>query len=79
MDTRMAHQLIPGIKKLIAVLTAAIKGCIAEARRRTHRTSRHKQAILQTYGKRGLLPEVDLDDTVSLLDLMESSGDPAGS
>ena len=74
----MVHELIPGIRKLIAKMTAAMYDALRKRVAGPRRTSRHKEAILQTYWKRGLLPEVDLDDIGSMLDLMESSGDPTG-
>lgn len=78
----LPDELIAQIKKLAAAsnstVTALIEDALREALARRRRTGRHKQVILKTYGKRGLLPGVDIDDTASMLDLMESSGDPAG-
>jgi hypothetical protein len=78
----LPDELIIQIKKLAAAshstLTAVIEDALREALARRRHASRREQVILKTYGKRGLLPGVDIDDTASMLDLMESSGDPAG-
>jgi hypothetical protein len=78
----LPDELIAQIKKLAAAshstVTALIEDALREALARRRRTGRREQVILKTYGKRGLLPGVDIDDTASLLDLMESSVDPAG-
>jgi hypothetical protein len=74
-------ELIPQIKKLAAAFqtaTALAWNALLKVLARRHRTSRRKPVILKTYGKRGLLPGVDLDDTASLLDLMEYPRDPTG-
>lgn len=65
------------IKKLAtathSTVTALIEETLREglARRRPQR--RASRATLPTYGKQGPLPGVDIDDTASLLDVMESS------
>ena len=78
----LPDELIGQIKKLAAAshstVTALIEDALREALARRRRTGRREQVILKTYGKRGLLPGVDIDDTASMLDLMESSVDPAG-
>ena len=78
----LPDELIAQIKKLAAAshstVTALIENALREALARRRRTGRREQVILKTYGKRGLLPGVDIDDTASMLDLMESSVDPAG-
>jgi hypothetical protein len=78
----LPDELIAQIKKLAAAshstVTALIEDALREALARRRRTGRREQVILKTYGKRGLLPGVDIDDTASMLDLMESSVDPAG-
>lgn len=78
----LPDELIGQIKKLAATsnstVTAIIEDALREAIARRRRTGRRDQVILKTYGKRGLLPGVDIDDTAAILDLMESSGDPAG-
>lgn len=69
------------IKKLAATsrttISTLIEDALREALARRRRTSRHERVTLKTYGKQGLLPGVDIDDTASVLDLMESSVDPA--
>ena len=72
----MPDELMAEIKKLAAAVTAFLEDALKRSRGR--RTGRRERVILKTYGKRGLLPGVDTDDTASVLWLMESSGDPAG-
>ena len=78
----LPDELIAQIKKLAAAshstVTAVIEDALRETLARRRRSGRREQVILKTYGKRGLLPGVDIDDTASMLDLMESSVDPAG-
>jgi hypothetical protein len=78
----LPDELLAQIKKLAAAsrstVTAVIEDALREALARRRRTDRREQLILKTYGKRGLLPGVDIDDTASMLDLMESPHDPAG-
>ncbi|WP_447600428.1 ribbon-helix-helix protein, CopG family [Nitrospira sp. Nam80] len=78
----LPDELIAQIKKLAAVshstVTAVIEDALREALARRRRAGRSDQVILKTYGKRGLLPGVDIDDAASMLDLMESSRDSAG-
>jgi hypothetical protein len=78
----LPDELLTQIKKLAAAshstVTAVIEDALREALARRRRTGRGEQVILKTYGKGGLLPGVDIDDSASLLDLMESTGDPAG-
>ena len=77
----LPDELLVQIKKLAATsrstITALIEDALREALARRRRTRRHERVILSTYGKQGLLPGVDIDDTASVLDLMESSVDPA--
>lgn len=58
---------------LTAVIEEALRIKLAASRRR----SRAARVTLPTYGKGGVLPGVDLDDSASLLDLMERRRDPA--
>ena len=78
----LPDELIAQIKKLAAAshstVTAVIEDALREALARRRRARRHERVTLRTYGKQGLLPGVDIDDTASMLDLMESSVDPAG-
>ena len=77
----LPDELLAQIKKLAATsrttITALIEEALREALARRRRTRRHERVTLRTYGKQGLLPGVDIDDTASMLDLMESSVDPA--
>jgi hypothetical protein len=77
----LPDELLAQIKKLAvtsrSTITALIEDALREALARRRRTRRHERVILKTYGKQGLLPGVDIDDTASMLDLMESSVDPA--
>ncbi|MEP6932491.1 MAG: CopG family transcriptional regulator [Nitrospirota bacterium] len=76
----LPDELLAQIKKLAATsrstITALIEDALHEALARRRRTRRHERVILRTYGKQGLLPGVDIDDTASVLDLMESSVGP---
>lgn len=69
------------IKKLAAAsrstVTALIEDMLREGLARRRHTKRAERVTLPTYGKLGPLPGVDIDDTASMLDLMESSVDPA--
>ncbi|MBX3348738.1 MAG: ribbon-helix-helix protein, CopG family [Nitrospira sp.] len=69
------------IKKLAAkthsTVTALIEEALREALARRRRAGRRPPMKLPTYGNQGLLPGVDIDDTASLLDVMESSRDPS--
>jgi hypothetical protein len=58
-------------RPLRAIIEDALRGALA--RRQTH--SRAKPIALTTFGGTGLQPGVDLDDTSSLLELMETPGD----
>jgi hypothetical protein len=77
----LPDELLAQIKKLAATsnstITALIEDALREALARRRRTRRHGRVTLRTYGKQGLLPGVDIDDTASTLDLMESSVGPA--
>lgn len=76
----LPDELLAQIKKLAATSRStitALMDALREALARRRRTRRHERVTLSTYGKQGLLPGVDLDDTASVLDLMESSIDPA--
>ncbi len=77
----LPDDLMTQIKKLAAAshstVTALIEDTLRESLARRHRSRRSGRVTLPTYGKRGPLPGVDLDDSASLLDVMESSGDSA--
>ncbi|MEX5219843.1 MAG: ribbon-helix-helix domain-containing protein [Nitrospira sp.] len=78
----LPDELLAQIKKLAttsnSTVTAIIEEALREALARRRKIGRRDHVMLKTYGKRGLLPGVDIDDTASMLDLMESSDDPAG-
>ncbi len=77
----LPEELLAQIKKLAAAsrstVTALIEDALREALAKRRRKRRHERVDLRTYGKQGLLPGVDVDDTASLLDLMESPVGPA--
>ena len=53
-------------------LSALIETALKDALARRHRKAKKVLVRLHTFGGRGLRAGVDLDDTASLLDLMES-------
>jgi hypothetical protein len=71
--------LFAEVKKLAAeshtTVTALIEDALRERLARRQRKPRPKSVRLTTYGKKGMQPGVDLDDTAALLDLMEGSRD----
>jgi len=77
----LPDELLAQIKRLAAAsrstVTALIEDALREALAKRRGRRQNKRVDLKTYGKQGLLPGVDLDDTASLLDLMESPVDPA--
>lgn len=72
----LPDDLLTQIKKLAAAsrstVTALIEDTLREGLARRRRSRRSGQVTLPTYGKQGPLPGVDIDDTASLLDAMES-------
>ena len=58
-------------------LKAVIEDALREALARTEVTRPQTRVSLKTFKGRGLQPGVDLDDTSSLLDLMERDGGTA--
>ena len=58
-------------------LKAVIEDALREALARTETTRPQARIPLKTFKGRGVQSGVDLDDTSSLLDLMERVGDPA--
>jgi hypothetical protein len=60
-------------RTLTAVIEDALRAALAQSRSRR----RADRIELPTFGSGGTRPGVDLDDTASLFDLMESSGDPS--
>jgi hypothetical protein len=58
-------------------VTALIEDALREAVAKPRRKRPKKRVGLRTYGKQGLLPGVEIDDTASLLELMETPVGPA--
>jgi hypothetical protein len=58
-------------------LAAVIEQALRESFGRHQEHHPHRPVTLPTWGHGGLLPGVDLDDSASLLDLMERGDDPA--
>ena len=58
-------------------LKAVIEDALREALARTEATRPPTSVPLQTFKGRGVQPGIDLDDTSSLLDLMERDGGTA--
>jgi hypothetical protein len=77
----LPEELLSQVKKLAAAshstVTALIENALREAVAKRRRKRPKERVDLRTYGKQGLLPGVDIDDTASLLDLMETSVGPA--
>ena len=71
--------LLAEVKKLSAeshtTVTSLIEDALRERISRRRQRSRAKPLRLTTYGKGGLQPGVDLDDSAALLDLMETDLD----
>jgi len=57
-------------------LRAVIEDALREALTRRRRSAKCNPVSLPTFRGGGLRPGVDLDDTASLLDLMDAAGDP---
>ena len=57
-------------------LTEIIASAVREALAKRKRKTPAKELRLITYGKGGVRPGVDLDDTSALLDLMDGVNDP---
>ena len=57
-------------------LTEIIGDALREALAKRGRKTPRKDFKIITYGKGGVLPGVDLDDTSALLDLMDGIDDP---
>jgi hypothetical protein len=58
-------------------LTAVIEQALRESFNRRQDRREHRPVKLPTWGKGGLLPGIDLDDSASLLDLMEREDAPS--
>ena len=77
---RIEEQLLKEAKQLAArrgkSLTSVIEDALRESLARQLDSGKRETVRLITFSGKGLLPGVDLDDSASLLDLMESSDDP---
>ena len=77
---RIDEQLLKEAKLHAARQGKTLTRVIEEALRQSlapKRDSQPRQPVrLPTFGGKGILPGVDLDDSAALLDLMESAGDP---
>jgi hypothetical protein len=77
---RIDEQLLKEAKQLAArrgkSLTSIIEDALRESLARQHEAGQRERVSLITFSGKGLLPGVDLDDSATLLDLMESSNDP---
>jgi Bacterial antitoxin of type II TA system, VapB len=77
---RIDEQLLKRAKQLAArsgkTLTSVIEDALREALARQQHSDPRKPVHLVTFKGKGLLPGVDLDDSATLLDLMESPDDP---
>jgi predicted transcriptional regulator len=73
---KLPDELLVHVKNLAAAshttLTALIEDALREVLGKRRRARKHELVKLKTFGRQGLLPGVDLDDTDALLDLMES-------
>jgi hypothetical protein len=71
----LPDELVSRAKKIAAesriTLTALIEEGLHEAIARRKRGSRREPLRLTTYGAKGPLPGVDLDDSAALLDVMD--------
>jgi len=72
---RFDEQLLVQAKKLAAergtTLTALLEDALRETLARRKPSHRRSKVRLTTFGRGGVQPHVDLDDTASLLDRME--------
>jgi hypothetical protein len=57
-------------------LTAVIEDALRESLARRRQAPERKRVQLPTFGGGGVFPGVDLDDTSSMLDLMDKTDDP---
>ena len=77
---RLPDPLLAATKQFAAErgqsLTSVIESALLELLNRRPRGEPAAPVDLTTYGRGGLLPGVDLDDSAALLDLMESGDDP---
>jgi predicted transcriptional regulator len=79
---RLPETLMREVKRLAAdtdrTITRVIEDALHEALARRASAGRRSRARLPADGAGGLRPGVDLVDSTSLLDLMDTDGGPAG-
>jgi len=77
---RIDEQLLNKAKQLAVrsgkSLTAVIEDALRESLARQSASGKRERVRLVTFDGKGLFPGVDLDDSATLLDLMESADDP---
>jgi hypothetical protein len=77
---RIDDQLLKEAKQLAArsgkSLTSVIEDALRESLARQRGSGRRAPVHLVTFSGKGLLPGVDLDDSATLLDVVESTHDP---
>ena len=77
----LPDDLVARAKKLAAesrtTLTAVIEASLRERLGRRRKASRPHSVKLPVFGKKGLQPGIDLDDSVALLEAMSPSSDTA--
>jgi ribbon-helix-helix CopG family protein len=77
---RLPDDLMRQVKRLARetdrTLTQLIEDALRATLARRKSTLERSRISLPTFGEGGLLPGVDLDDSASLLDLMEGPDDP---
>ncbi len=78
---RLDDHLLMEAKQLAArtgrTLTAVIEDALRQTLNRGQKRPGSRRVKLPTFPGRGIRPGVDLDDTASLLDLMDENGDSA--
>lgn len=79
---KLDEELLREAKRVAAetgkTLTAVIEDALRDALARRRQAGQRKRVRLPTFGEGGPFPGVDLDDTSSLLDLMDGTGVPPG-
>jgi len=77
----LPDDLVARAKKLAAesrtTLTAVIESSLRERLGRRRKASRPRSVKLPVFGKQGLQPGIDLDDSVALLEAMSPASDAA--
>lgn len=77
---RLPDHLLAEAKQFAAAsgqsLTAVIESALLALLNRRSSAETEPPVRLTTYGRGGLQPGVDLDDSAALLDLMDAGGDP---